>query len=142
MDIETILGSIVLFAICGMLAYKIIKMWWPTFEQRKNLSVPELIDHALNAPAQERMRQNTMYGTFIETLKIRAVNIVLCLASLYAATFSDALFTGIVAYLCIGFVVTKVKGMPTAVVTTKLSFSDRVTIRLYYVWQWPAMLTR
>lgn len=88
------------------------------------------------------MRQNTMHGTFRETLKIRAVNIVLCLASLYAATFSDALFTGIVVYLCIGFVVTKFKGMPTAVDTTKHSFGDRVTIRLYYVWQWPAMLAR
>lgn len=142
MDTESIFGGIVLFAICGMLAYKIIKMWWSTFEQRKNLSGPELIDHALNAPAQERMRQNTMYGTFRETLKIRAVNIVLCLASLYAATFSDALLTGIAVYVCIGFIVTKVKGMPTAVDITKLSFSDRVTIRLYYVWQWPAVLAR
>ena len=44
--------------------------------------------------------------------------------------------------MCIGFVVTKVKAMTTAVDTTKLSFGDRVTIRLYYVWQWPAMLAR
>lgn len=88
------------------------------------------------------MRQMTMFGTKRETLKINAVCILLSIVSLCAGMLSNDLFLGIMAYLCLGYVVTKVKGMPTPVDTTKLDFMDRVTIRMYYAWQWPVLLMR
>jgi hypothetical protein len=139
---EEMLGYVVMFGVCGLLSYKAIKLWWPTFMQRKNLSVPALIDHAINAPAKERMRQMTMFGTKRETLKINAINILLSVAWLSSGMLSNDLFLGVMVYLCMGYVVTKVKGMPTPVDTTKLDFMDRVTIRMYYAWQWPVLLMR
>lgn len=140
MTLQEMLGYVGMLVVCGVFAYKIIKMWWPTFEQRKNLSTPELIDHAINAPHKARMYQRTVYGTHKQTLTVRLVNVAMLLLTLCAINFSETLFHAILIYVGVGFWTIKAKGMPTNVDVAKLGFHDRLTLKLFFAWQWPALL--
>lgn len=137
---EEIFGYVIMFGVCGVFAYKIIKMWWPTIEQRKKLSAHQLIDHAINAPHKARMLQRPMYGTFKQTLTVRLVNIAMLVLTLCAISFSETLLYAILIYVGVGFLTIKLMGMPTSVDTTKFSFYDRFNLKLFFAWQWPVLL--
>ena len=140
MTLQEIFGYVIIFGVCGLASYKIIKMWWPTFQQRKNLSTPELIDHAINAPQIARMRLRTMYGTPKQTLTVRLVNVAMLVLTLCAISFSETLLYVIFVYVFVGFLTIKAKGMPTSVDTTKFGFYDRWNLKLFFAWQWPVLL--
>jgi len=52
-----IASSILLLLICGIAAYRLVKWFWPIIEQRKHLTPEQMIERALQAPAEEAQRQ-------------------------------------------------------------------------------------
>ncbi|PWF55357.1 hypothetical protein [Massilia glaciei] len=138
MDKDT-LGGLLLFAACMFAAYKLVKLLWPIFEQRKNLTPIQMVERAMSAPGEEMERQATVFGSWRRTIVVNVVNFVLLLGwCAFAAGSPIVLWFGL-GYQCIGHLVIYAMHIKiTAPLNLKLR--DRIWIRVFYAWFWPGYL--
>lgn len=133
-----IASSILLLLICGFAAYRLVKWFWPIFEQRKHLTPEQMIERALQAPAEEAQRQAVKYGSRTRTLVVTLVNAVLLWGWLWISLrVPFVLWLGL-GYLAAGFVVQRLVRMPAASELAGLNIFDRIWFRIFYAWFWPA----
>jgi len=135
-----IVSSILLLIICGVAAYRLMKWFWPIIEQRKHLTPEQMIERALQAPAEEAQRQATKFGSRTKTVVVTLVNILLLLGWLWIGVrASFVLWLGL-GYFAAGFVVQRLVKAPTASELAGLNILDRIWLRIFYAWFWPAYM--
>lgn len=133
-----IASSILLLLICGIAAYRLVKWFWPIFEQRKHLTLEQMIERALQAPAEEAQRQAMKFGSRTRTFFVTLVNAVLLLGWLWGGLRAPFVLWFGFGYLASGFVVQRLVRMPAASELAGLNISDRFWFRIFHAWFWPA----
>ncbi|AKU21236.1 hypothetical protein [Massilia sp. NR 4-1] len=132
-----IASSILLLLICGIVAYRIVKWFWPIIEQRKNLTPEQMIERALQAPAEEAHRKAKKFGSRTKTAVITLVNAVLLYVWLWGSQRAAFMYGLGLAYLAAGFVVQHLVKVPATPELAGLNVFDRVWFRIFYAWFWP-----
>lgn len=132
--------TLTMLAICGFVAYRLVRWLWPIAEQRKNLTPLQMVERAIQVPVEEQQRQATKYGTRKKTLVIHAVNFALLLAWMRFGAGSPAVFWGVLAYLVIGFLMLRSLRVPPASDLEALNLNERLWLRVFHAWLWPAYL--
>lgn len=135
-----IASSIVLLLICGIAAYRLVKWFWPIFEQRKHLTPEQMLERALQAPAAEAQRQATKFGSRTKTLIVTIVNAALLLGWLWISVRAEFLLWFGLGYLATGFVIQRLIKMPAANELVALNIVDRIWLKIFYAWFWPAYI--
>jgi hypothetical protein len=135
---ESTLATLGLLFFCGYLAYRLIRWIRPIVEQRKDLTPSQILDRAIMAPIKEQQRQALKFGSRKKTLLVHILNFALLLAWVYFGVESHVIFWGILGYQCAGFLVLRRIRLPTAEDLARLKANDRLWLRVFYAWFWPA----
>lgn len=131
------IGDILLLAVCGIAAYKLIKWYWPIIEQRRDLTPGEMAERALFAPFEEQERQGKIFGSRKKTLVVTLTNCALMLAwARLGFAYPVILWAGFV-YQIIGHIVLYRMRAKVGQNLVGLGLRDRVVLRIFYAWFWP-----
>lgn len=137
MKYDDIAKLIVLFAMAGFIAYRLMRWLWPIAQMRKNLTVAQMIERAILAPQEKQQREITKYGSRRKTLVVNLANFAVLLSWAYLSSISLPLFWLGFGYLCIGFLVIRTVGVPRRDALEPLNFLDRVWLRIFHALFWP-----
>jgi hypothetical protein len=135
-----VLENLVIFAVCGVVAYKLLRWLWPIAKQRGRITPLQMIQQAAAAPSKELERQGTKFGSRGKTLFIQLVNTSLLLTAAAFVQSYPGVSLIIFAYQVIGLVLTRILGAPPAVDLEPLNLVDRISLRVFHAWLWPAYL--
>lgn len=131
------LGDILLLALCGVAAYKLIKWLWPIIEQRRNLTPGEMVERAILAPFEERERKGKIFGSRKKTLIVGLTNCALMLAWVRLGfSFPAVLYIGFI-YQIVGHIVLYLMGAKVGHNLVGLGLRERIVLRVFYAWFWP-----
>jgi small-conductance mechanosensitive channel len=133
-------GLTLLLLIFGMVVYCLVKWLWPIIEQRKHLTLEQMIERALQAPAEAAYRQATKFGSRTGTAVVILLNALLLSAWSWVSPFSSFVFWLVLGYLTVGFVVQRIVRVPAASELVGLNVIDRIWIKTFYAWFWPAYI--
>lgn len=131
------IGDILLLALCGIAAYKLIKWYWPIIEQRRNLTPGEMAERVILAPFEERERQGKVYGSRKKTLIVSLTNCALMLAWVRLSfAFPAILYIGFL-YQIVGHIVLYMIRAKVGHNLAGLGLRERIVLRVFYAWFWP-----
>lgn len=131
------IGDILLLAICGIAAYKLMKWLWPIIEQRKNLTPGEMAERAILAPFEEMERQGKIFGSRKKTLVVVLTNCALMLAWVrFGFSFPAVLYIGFL-YQIAGHIVLYLMRAKIGQNLIGLGLRERIILRVFYAWFWP-----
>jgi hypothetical protein len=130
----------VILAVCGVIAYGLLRWLRPIAKQRRHLTPLQMIRQVVAGPGQALERQGTKFGARAKTVVIQLVNMSLLLGAAAVAKSYPGISLLILTYQVIGLVLTKSLGVPPAADLEPFNLVDRIWLRVFHAWLWPVYL--
>lgn len=134
------LENLTILAICGVIAYVLRRWLGQIAKQRRQLTPLQMIQQAVTAPGKALEREATKFGTRRKSVVIQLVNMSLLLTAVASWKSYPGISLVIFAYQVIGLALTRILDVPPAVDLEPLNLVDRIWLRVFHAWLWPAYL--
>lgn len=126
-----------------LLAGILVRKYRRFFEWEKTDSWQTFIQRAVEEQRKDRLAQRLMFGSLSATNRANLINFFVLLGFSFFLARVPALLMWSIGYLAIGFFVSRRAAFDARTVEHgRLSFSDRLWIRLYFSLGWPFLLWR
>lgn len=136
------IGDILLLALCGIAAYKLMKWFGPIIAQRRDLTPGEMAERVILAPFEERQRQEKTFGSRKKTLVVTLTNCALMLTwARLGFVYPFILWAGLL-YQIAGHIVLYRMRAKVGHNLTGLGLRDRIVLSVFYAWFWPIYLAQ